>query len=93
MVFPADLLQRARELSEQVQSWADLSNALYDPFTGLLARALPTREERAAFVKTPEYQQINELLAQAQERFGLIEGATPIWRADDGTLPAADLLP
>jgi hypothetical protein len=74
---PADLLQRAHELAEHARSWADLSNALYDPFIGLLARALPTKEERAAFVKTEEYRQINELLVRAQERFGLVEGATP----------------
>jgi hypothetical protein len=39
--------------------------------------AYPTREEREAFVRTAEYQKMRELIAQAQDRFGLVAGATP----------------
>jgi hypothetical protein len=77
MANPSELLQAAEELARNVESWADLANALFDPVAGLLARAHPTREEREAFVRTAEYQKINELVAQAQDRFGLVAGATP----------------
>jgi hypothetical protein len=60
-----------------VQSWADLSNALFDPVEGIVSRGFLTRPEREAFAKTPEYQQIRELLEQARDRFGLVAGATP----------------
>jgi hypothetical protein len=77
MSSASELLQQARELAGSVQSWADLSNALFDPVEGIVSRAFATRAEREAFAKTPEYQQIRELLEQARERFGLVAGATP----------------
>jgi len=73
----AELLQSAEELARSAESWADLSNALFDQTDGILAQAFSTRAEREAFVKTPEYRKINELLDQAKNRFGLVEGATP----------------
>ncbi len=77
MANPVELLQAAEELARTAESWADLSNALFDPLGGLLARACPTRAERAAFTQTAEYQKIKELVAEAQDRFGLVAGATP----------------
>lgn len=77
MTEPAELLQQAERLAQSVTSWADLSNALFDPQTGLLARAYQTRPEREAFIQTEEYRRIQKLLTQAMERFGRVEGATP----------------
>jgi hypothetical protein len=77
MVNPSELLKAAEDLARKVESWADLSNALFDPMTGLLAQACPTRSEREAFAQTPEYQKIKALLAESQDRFGLVAGATP----------------
>jgi predicted HicB family RNase H-like nuclease len=74
---PAELLKATEELARSVESWADLSNALYDPVDGLLTRACATRAERETLVRTAEYQQIRELLEQARDRFGLVAGATP----------------
>lgn len=73
----AELLKKAEALAQSATTWADLSNALYDPLEGLLAEAFPTRDERRQFIQTPEYKQIQQLLADAMNRFGLIEGATP----------------
>jgi hypothetical protein len=73
----SELLQQAKQLAGSVQSWADLSNALFDPVEGIVSRAFETRAEREAFAKTPEYRQIRELLDQARDRFGLVAGATP----------------
>lgn len=77
MTKTSDLVCRAKELAQAATSWADLSNALFDPLEGLLARAFPTREERQQFVRTSEYQLIQQVLADAVQRFGLVEGATP----------------
>jgi hypothetical protein len=73
----SELLEKAQELARSAPSWADLSNALFDPMEGIVARAFPSRAEREAFAKTPEYRQIRELLDQARDRFGLVAGATP----------------
>ncbi len=71
------ILERAQQLAASVESWADLSNALFDPVGGLLTRAYPTRAERVRFMKTQEYKAIHRLLAEARATFGLVEGATP----------------
>lgn len=71
------LLKQARDVSQSVKSWADLSNALFDPINGLVTTAYPTREEREAFMKTQEYQQIRKLLRDTIDNFGVIEGAVP----------------
>jgi len=72
-----DMLKSARHLAASAATWADLSNALFDPVDGLLAKAYPTQEERAAFVQSPEYQEIRRLIDDAVARTGLVEGATP----------------
>jgi hypothetical protein len=71
------LLRQAEELARSASTWADFANALFDPTDGLLARAYPRREEREAFMKTEEYGRIQELLADAMKRHGLVAGATP----------------
>jgi hypothetical protein len=73
----AALLHQAEALAQSVESWADLSNALFDPLEGIVARAFPTRAEREAFAQTAEYRKIRELIDQARDRFGLVAGATP----------------
>ena len=72
-----DMLESAKSLAGTADTWADLSNALFDPVDGLLARAYPTRQQRAAFVQSDEYQQIRKLMADAVARTGRVEGATP----------------
>lgn len=71
------LLDSAKGLASSNPTWADLSNALFDQKTGLIAKAYPTREERQRFVRSPEYKAIRDLINKAQERTGLVEGATP----------------
>jgi hypothetical protein len=72
-----EILKQAIEIARSVESWADLSNALYNAEDGLLTRTFPTRAERERFTKTKEYAQIRDLISDAVERFGLVEGATP----------------
>lgn len=77
MTSAKQTLKQARELARTVKSWADLSNALFDPVDGLVTRSYPTPVEREAFVKTEEYRKIRQLLRNAIDTFGLVEGATP----------------
>lgn len=71
------LLKKARQAARSVESWADLSNALFNPIDGLVTRTYQTRAERRAFLKTAEYRKIRQLLTRAVETHGLVEGATP----------------
>jgi hypothetical protein len=73
----AKLLQQAEEQARTAPTWTDLSNALFDPLEGLIARAFPTRAGREAFMKTEEYRKIRAFIDQARERTGLVAGATP----------------
>lgn len=72
-----ELLHAAEELAAAAASWADLSNALFDPTEGIVSRAFDTRAEREAFIRTEEYRKIRQLLEDARDRFGLVAGATP----------------
>ena len=71
------ILDAARTVAQAAETWADLSNALFDPVDGLVAKAYPNREERENFAKTAEYKAIRELIDALEERTGLAEGATP----------------
>jgi hypothetical protein len=71
------LLKRAQELLKSAESWADFSNALFNPYDGLLTTAYPSMADRKKFMKTDEYKQILDLLSRAIETHGLVEGATP----------------
>ncbi len=73
----AKILDSARAVAVGAETWADLSNTLFDPEEGLLARAFPTREEREHFLQTKEYKAIRQLIDEAKKRTGLVEGATP----------------
>ncbi len=72
-----EVLLSARDVALSAETWADLSNALFDPVDGLVAKAFQTREEREQFVKTKEYRAIRALIDSATERSGLIDGAKP----------------
>jgi HicB family len=73
-----DAIRRAaRAAADTAQSWADLSNLLFNPHDGLVTRAFPTRGERARFVKTAAYRELRELIGEVRGRTGLIAGATP----------------
>jgi site-specific DNA-methyltransferase (adenine-specific) len=71
------ILKRARELAKKAKTWADFSNALFDPFDGELVRALPTQEDRETFRRTREYKEIRALLQRKMNETGLVKGATP----------------
>jgi hypothetical protein len=71
------ILDQARHIARTVESWADLSNALFDAETGLITRAYPSPPERERFLRTDHYRKIRALLSEAIDTHGLVEGATP----------------
>ena len=71
------LLDSAQEAAQVAETWAELSNILFAPETGLVARAFPTRKERETFLKTDEYRAIRQLVEAARQQTGLVAGATP----------------
>jgi len=72
-----ELLEAAQSLASSSTTWADLSNALFNQVDGLVAKAYPIRKDRERFVKSSEYKAIRSLIEAAQERTGLVQGATP----------------
>ncbi len=71
------IVEQAERLAGSVKTWADFSNALFNPVNGLITTAYPTPAERKSFMKTKAYRKIQQLLNTAIDAHGLIEGATP----------------
>ena len=65
------LVAEAKAIARRVDSWIGLSNALSDPVGGLIARYFPDPEQRAAFLCSPEYEELNQLLLRTIKRKGL----------------------
>lgn len=64
-----EALAFARERAQQASSWVELHNLLFGLF-GKCTELFGSASERTAFTKTPEYQEIQELLAELRERLG-----------------------
>ena len=56
-------LSIAKELAKQAQSSIDFHNAFFG-IGGKFGELFPTRSERAAFLKTPEYREIFQMRAE-----------------------------
>ena len=65
------LVAEAKEIARRVDSWISLSNALSDPVGGLIARYFPDAEQRAEFLRSPAYEELNQLLLRTIKRKGL----------------------
>jgi len=72
------ILRTARAEAARAQSWADLSNLLFSPQTGLVSKAFPTQRQRKHFAKTPAYRELRQLVGEVRQRTGLAAGATPL---------------
>jgi predicted HicB family RNase H-like nuclease len=72
-----DILAEARKLAEGSKTWADLSNALFEPIEGLVARFFPDASERSAFRKTKAYDALHALVERKVQETGVVEGSTP----------------
>lgn len=56
------LLAFAKQRGATCKTWIDLHNAVYG-IGGKFGELMPKQSERAAFVKTPEFQQVADLIA------------------------------
>lgn len=70
------LVADAKAIARKVDSWINLSNALYDPVGGLIVRYFPDREQREAFLSSSEYEELNKLLLRTIKRKGLFPHAS-----------------
>ena len=73
----SNILTKAKRLAGQSKTWADLSNALFDPLDGLVVKTFPDPEERTAFRKEDVYQSLHDLVEEKMREVGVIEGAEP----------------
>lgn len=71
------IVEKAKELARQVESWADFSNALSDPADGLIAKVFPKPRERQAFFNSAQYDEVNRILLEVIRKAGLTKGAVP----------------
>ena len=62
------LVAEARKIARQADSWISLSNALTDPQAGLIVRYFPSDEQRQEFLRSPEYEKLNQLLLRTIRR-------------------------
>lgn len=74
---PQQIVEMVRAEAANVSTWADLSNFVFDQEDGLLAGLFPSRPEREAFIKTPEFKEIRRIIDEVRVRTGLVDGATP----------------
>jgi predicted HicB family RNase H-like nuclease len=74
---PQEILAAVQAEAPKAETWADLSNFVFDPEEGILAGIYPTEAERREFINTAEFKEIRRLINEAKERTGLVEGATP----------------
>jgi hypothetical protein len=65
------LVAEAKSIARQVDSWIALSNALSDPVSGLIARYFPNAQQREEFLRSSEYEELNQLLLRTIKRKGL----------------------
>jgi hypothetical protein len=62
-----DLLIEAQAVAEKSKTWADLSNALFDPVDGLVTKAFPDIGERRTFRKSKTYDALHALVESKME--------------------------
>jgi hypothetical protein len=71
------ILAEAKNLSDQAKTWADLSNAIFDPASGLIARTFRGGAERREFRKTETYGALHSLVEQKMRETGVLGGSRP----------------
>lgn len=77
MIHKNKYLDLAKQADAKAQTWADLSNALFDPIDGILSHHFDTKELRSQFIRSDEYKHIRELLLASLKQTGVIEGSIP----------------
>ena len=71
------ILAEARALAEKSKTWADLSNALFDPLDGLVIKVFPDASDRANFRKSEAYAKLHALVEDKMRETGVAAGSEP----------------
>jgi hypothetical protein len=69
------ILAKAKNLSDRAKTWADLSNAIFDPASGLIALTFRGCAERRKFRKTETYGALHSLVEQKMRETGVLGGS------------------
>ena len=72
-----ELLNEAQRAAQEAETWADLSNFLFNPIDGLVARAYPTREAREHSSRPMNTRRSAHWSRRPSSDHGLVDGATP----------------
>ena len=68
------LVAEAKKIARKADSWISLSNSLSDPQSGLIIRYFPDVEQRHEFLRSSEYEVVNQLLLRLMKRNGFYPG-------------------
>jgi predicted HicB family RNase H-like nuclease len=74
----SEILAEGKRLAKKLKTWADLSNALFDPLDGLIAQQLPDASTRAEFRKSDVYDELHKLVEQKMQQTGVVSGSKPM---------------
>lgn len=72
----SSVLAKARVIADEVETWADFSNAIFAP-GGIASVEFTTQEEREAWLYTWQYRTIRRIERKLMDKFGAVDGATP----------------
>lgn len=72
-----DVLAEGKRLANKSKTWADLSNALFGPLDGLVAKSFPDPTERNAFRTSNTYDALHSLVEQKMHQMGVLTGSQP----------------
>ncbi|MHB1034757.1 MAG: toxin-antitoxin system HicB family antitoxin [Pirellulales bacterium] len=72
-----DIRIEARRLAKKSKTWAELSNALFDPIEGLVAKHFPDAASRTTFRKTDAYESLHKLVEEKMRETGVVAGSEP----------------
>ncbi len=67
------ILDQAKNIAKNVQSWADFSIKVFDQHIGLIAKNLNGLEEKKAFFDSKQFGEINQILLDLMKKFGVTE--------------------
>lgn len=72
-----DILLESKKLFTELNTWADLSNAIFDPLEGLIVKKFPSKIDRDNFRKSGTYSKLHILVKKKMKQTGVINGSTP----------------
>jgi hypothetical protein len=69
------VLEQAKTIAGTARSWAEFSTAVFDQFSGVVAKTFSPGIDRQAFYDSDQYRQIQAILVSLMKKFGVADGA------------------